>query len=589
MLRLATLILFPIGLGCQLVQVPEGLCFNGDGCADAGMGGSGGGSAGGGAGGGGGSPTEGQFTSGQAELNLGDVEIGIAASGNWQIRNDGQTPTGVPALTLSRPELKAIGCTGPLAPGASCSMTLDFTPTASTPSPFVAQARVNVTPGGTLTLIVKAKAMWRVTVEPKDPEPGSLVSTSDGGLSCPSECSALFEKGTNVLLNAQTSNGSLTRFIGWRPTNAEDGGTLACVQAGHRCELRPIGQHTRVEATFAQTTKNLAFVTSQPFDGNLGGLSGADTKCNQLATAAGINTDGGTGFVAWLSSSSVSALSRLPPNQSGFALMDGSPFVLNRSDLIGDRIRLPINFDELGVHLLADDLLVAWTGTNANGSSNASNCMDWISNSSSGTGRVGRVQGGPGEWTNTALPPQPNCSQFARLYCLQTTSNETVSPPPPPSNARIIFSTGAAGFLPTDAGIVAADAFCMLHRGPHTTRKFVAFLATKDKSAIDRVRDSGTSYVRPDGAFVGYYNDLGSGRVAGTPWVHEDGGSSVGTTVWSGAFNPSVISATDNCNSWTTPFGMGRASLINSGGSNWFGGALTLCSMPHALICIEEP
>ena len=49
-------------------------------------------------------------------------------------------------------------------------------------------------------------------------------------------------------------------------------------------------------------------MTSSSWNGNLGGLSGADAKCQQAANATGL---GGT-WVAWLSDSTHNAKDRIP-------------------------------------------------------------------------------------------------------------------------------------------------------------------------------------------------------------------------------------------------------------------------------------
>jgi Protein of unknown function (DUF1554) len=61
------------------------------------------------------------------------------------------------------------------------------------------------------------------------------------------------------------------------------------------------------------------FVTSQGFNGNLGGLAGADTKCQALADTAGL---GGT-YKAWLSDSTTDARNRLTQATVPYRLVDG--------------------------------------------------------------------------------------------------------------------------------------------------------------------------------------------------------------------------------------------------------------------------
>ena len=57
-------------------------------------------------------------------------------------------------------------------------------------------------------------------------------------------------------------------------------------------------------------TEKRAFVTSQLYNGNMGGLAGADARCQGLADAVGLP---GT-YRAWLSSATESPSTRTPPS-----------------------------------------------------------------------------------------------------------------------------------------------------------------------------------------------------------------------------------------------------------------------------------
>src|SRR5205823_203503 len=65
----------------------------------------------------------------------------------------------------------------------------------------------------------------------------------------------------------------------------------------------------------------VVFVTSTSYDGNLGGLTGGDAKCQARAVAAGL---AGT-YKAWLCSGSTSAASRLSHLSTGdYVRLDGA-------------------------------------------------------------------------------------------------------------------------------------------------------------------------------------------------------------------------------------------------------------------------
>jgi hypothetical protein len=69
----------------------------------------------------------------------------------------------------------------------------------------------------------------------------------------------------------------------------------------------------------------IIFISSVQYTGNLGGLAGADATCHSLATAAGL---AGT-YMAWLSTDTVTASSRLSHSTVPYVLSDGKTVVAN--------------------------------------------------------------------------------------------------------------------------------------------------------------------------------------------------------------------------------------------------------------------
>ena len=65
----------------------------------------------------------------------------------------------------------------------------------------------------------------------------------------------------------------------------------------------------------------IVFVTSSTFEADLGGIAGADGKCQAAASAAGLS---GT-FYAWLSTSATSPSSHFTRAGAGWARVDGKP------------------------------------------------------------------------------------------------------------------------------------------------------------------------------------------------------------------------------------------------------------------------
>ena len=79
------------------------------------------------------------------------------------------------------------------------------------------------------------------------------------------------------------------------------------------------------------TCTRIAFVTSTVHQGNLGGLAGADTICNNLAQQAGLP---GT-YLAWLSGADASPSERFAKTKLAYVGTDGLLIANGYADLIG--------------------------------------------------------------------------------------------------------------------------------------------------------------------------------------------------------------------------------------------------------------
>ena len=86
------------------------------------------------------------------------------------------------------------------------------------------------------------------------------------------------------------------------------------------------------------TKPKLVFVTSGSWNGNLGGLTGGDGKCQTLANAAAL---GGT-FKAWLSNNTNNPQSRFVKSTTGYALTTGKDVAKTWADGKGEGVRVAI-------------------------------------------------------------------------------------------------------------------------------------------------------------------------------------------------------------------------------------------------------
>jgi hypothetical protein len=153
----------------------------------------------------------------------------------------------------------------------------------------------------------------------------------------------------------------------------------------------------------------LVFVTSTTYNAALGGLAGADAKCQMVADAA---MRLGT-FKAWLSDATTSATSRLAHSTIPYALLDGTIVAADFDALAAVPHAHELNQDEHGVLSTSH----AWTGSRFNGlpEPNAS-CSSWTTAAATPTAVVGSPAGKDFTWTEDFLD---ECNTLHSLYCLQ--------------------------------------------------------------------------------------------------------------------------------------------------------------------------
>jgi hypothetical protein len=167
-----------------------------------------------------------------------------------------------------------------------------------------------------------------------------------------------------------------------------------------------------------QNCPRIAFVTRAVFDGNLGGLSGADKKCNDAAKA--VPALAGLTFGAWLSDSDNAARSRLPQGKQNYTSNDAAktPIATNFDDLTDGTVMAAIQFDETGKSISDDPNEFVWTGTLDNGESAADTCQNWTVNeiTTPVDGLVGDTMLTDSGWTNDV---SVSCNASNHLICLE--------------------------------------------------------------------------------------------------------------------------------------------------------------------------
>ena len=174
----------------------------------------------------------------------------------------------------------------------------------------------------------------------------------------------------------------------------------------------PDTQTASAPLTFSALRIATAFVTSAQYLGNLGGIAGADAKCQAAATAGSLS---GT-YLAWLSDGVTDPASRF----SGvlqWRRTDGTTIADDWNDLVDGSIDAAITYDEFG-NVLAGAANVA-SNVDASGFSKAGDlhCSGWTT-SFSGSGRIGLASPAAlnGAWTDLS---SLSCGASVRLYCFE--------------------------------------------------------------------------------------------------------------------------------------------------------------------------
>ncbi len=175
----------------------------------------------------------------------------------------------------------------------------------------------------------------------------------------------------------------------------------------------------RNDCTIPLASYNI-FITSQDYTGDLGGLAGADAKCQALAMAAQLP---GTYF-AWLGGPLAPA-DRMFHAPTPYLRTDGALVAKDWADLTDGMLSAPIDKDEQGANKMpppgnCGNAAPVYSNVSGNGTITdaKTSCSDWTMNV--GTAYAGQfgmaaLQNG-GLWTKSCII---DCDTAAPIYCLQ--------------------------------------------------------------------------------------------------------------------------------------------------------------------------
>jgi hypothetical protein len=318
---------------------------------------------------------------------------------------------------------------------------------------------------------------------------GASGKLTANGADCSSGCTLAPDDGTPVTFASPDST--------FQSLAIDCPGTGCKRTTSNPLVVQMVADHV-VEATFRPPV-NYMFVTSVGLGAAMGGLAGGDAHCKARAAAAGL---GGTRYVAWLTTTAVSAASRLGVAR-GWIRPDGLPFADSVAAIQRDETFYPPRIDEFG-----NDIAVAspygfipvWSGTwPASPTFAGHTCEDWSSQSTTIGAWVGNAASGVGWNWNGALYA---CEGWQLpVYCFETDYANPVSVAGPPPGSRIAFL--ARDFIfPLGGGIASADARCMADAAAAGVQgTFKALIADIGRPAMDSTRfdSAGAPWYRRDG------------------------------------------------------------------------------------------
>lgn len=172
-----------------------------------------------------------------------------------------------------------------------------------------------------------------------------------------------------------------------------------------------------------RTTEKIIFVSSGVVSGKMGGLSGADKYCNDLAGAA-FNGPLPGYYMAWLSSKDKSPSTRMMTSKHRYVRADRTPIVESWTELVDGTLFAPIDLDENGlkhpgIKPMPDGC--GWSAVHTNTVASGetflpdADCGGW--NSTVGKTLAGSMAKGEVDWTEYCY--MMDCAIQAPIYCVQ--------------------------------------------------------------------------------------------------------------------------------------------------------------------------
>jgi cysteine-rich repeat protein len=159
----------------------------------------------------------------------------------------------------------------------------------------------------------------------------------------------------------------------------------------------------------------MTFISSMKWKGDLGGLDGADSKCNTLAAGKqpGI-------YKAWLSDGTDDPAARLHKSTKPYIRPDNAKVADDWAKLISVDLLNTINRTESNQAVtgaMCNSEALVWTNTLKDGTAEGTDhCADWKDATMGLNGAGGLATAKGVQWTDLCLP---KCDTPARIYCIE--------------------------------------------------------------------------------------------------------------------------------------------------------------------------
>jgi hypothetical protein len=209
-----------------------------------------------------------------------------------------------------------------------------------------------------------------------------------------------------------------------------DAGIDAEVDAGVDAAIDDAGIDAPVDAP---PPAKIVFVTSQVYDGNLGGMAGADAICQMHAAQAQPALTGT--FYAWLADSTTSPAKRFTRSTGDYVLTNGVVIAHGWTQLTSGKLLAPIDVTEsrggppsstVPMRCSTITGTGVWSGVLIDGNSNIpipnDACVDWTTNVTTVNGMSHFAQAGGTNFSDTRWTQACGsglCPFTAALYCFE--------------------------------------------------------------------------------------------------------------------------------------------------------------------------